>query len=53
MYFDAVQVTAIGLINSQGMTGDVPTSVQFALKGGSISVSSSSSFVSAHALLIC
>lgn len=35
----AVQVTAIGLINSQGLTGDVPTNVQFALKGGAVSVS--------------
>ncbi|CAL8464429.1 g3964 [Coccomyxa elongata] len=37
---DSQEVTAIGLINSQGMTGDVPTNVQFALKGGAVSTSS-------------
>ncbi len=34
-----MQVTALGLIDSQGKTGDVPTNVQFALKGGAVSVS--------------
>ena len=29
----AFQVTALGLINSAGKVGDVPTGVQFALKG--------------------
>ena len=44
----AVQVTALGLINSQGKTGDVPTNVQFALKGGAVSVSTAASYFADH-----
>ena len=42
----ALQVTALGLINAAGKTGDVPTGVQFALKGQlSKTVSSSASLI--------
>ena len=42
----ARQVTALGLINAAGKTGDVPTGVQFALKGQlSKTVSSSVSLI--------
>ena len=43
-----MQVTALGLINSQGKTGDVPTNVNFALKGGAVSVSTVSYFLLLH-----